>query len=120
MYDSTAIQIRQPEREMISDAISLFLASGKTITKLSHIERAPEKATSWNTSVSRKRNARREYLATEAKIAERGKALALIGLQASQAMRQMRPTYPSITTQQLEQIAAKYGYAYSSTERGRP
>ena len=105
---------------MISDAVSQFLASGKTITQLSHVERAPDKPTCWDVNIGRKKNARREYFATEAKIAERGKALALIGLQAGQALRQIRQTYPGLKITTLEQIAAKYGYAYSSTERGRP
>lgn len=117
MIDQSSIQALDPFRADIAAMTARFAAAGGSITVLSHIERAPDKPLAYNTSITRRHNARREYLALEQKIAEHGKALAATGLTSDEAARQLRQRWgigARITAQKAEQIAAKYGYAYAA------
>lgn len=123
MIDTTMIQHRQPEREELQALTEQFLQAGNTITKVSHIERAPYTRISGETPFNRRAESRREFFELERRIADHGRALASIGLTSSQAMRQIRRAnrqIKGITGPRLEQIAAKYGYAYEGSLRGRP
>lgn len=116
------IEARQADREMLADAIAQYQASGGTIHQLIHTERAPHRPISYNNRVDRKSKGRREFEEEERKLAEHAKALAETGLTAAQAMRQLRKRWTGravITGPRLEQIAAKYGFAFNATGRGR-
>ena len=116
------IQLRQPDREALANAVAAHLAGGGRIQQLSHTERAPHRAISYNNRVDRKTKGRREFEEEERKLAEHACALAHVGLTAAQAMRQLRQRWTGravITTPRLEQIAAKYGFAFDCDARGR-
>lgn len=116
------IQARQPDRDRIAEATAAHLAKGGQITKLSHVERAPDKVLAYNNRVDRKHKGRREFEAEERKIAEHARGLADIGVTANEAMRQMRLRWEGkavITAPRLEQIAAKYGFVFAGDNRGR-
>lgn len=122
MIDSTMIQQRQPDRDELRALTAQFIEAGKSITKLSHVERAPYTRISGETSFNRRHESRRAFFEAEQKIADHGRALAAIGLTSSQAMRQIRKANREargINGPRLEQIAAKYGYHYNTTGRGR-
>lgn len=121
MNNRTLIQLRDPARAHLNDAIAQFLASGGAISKLSHTERAEYKPLSFNNTAtfSQAANKRRTYLALERRIAEHGKGLADIGLTSQQAYRRMRERWKDeaeISVSRVEQIAARYGYAFRETE----
>lgn len=113
---------RQADREAIAAAVAAFQASGGKIHRLDHTERAPHRPISYNNRVDRKSAGRREYLELERIIAEHGKALADTGLTVEQARRQMAKRWKGravLTAPRIEQIAAKYGFAFHATGRGR-
>lgn len=117
------IQMRQADREALAVAVEAHLAAGGTIHRLSHCERAPHKPISYNNRVDRKSAGRREYLELERMIAEHGRALAATGLTVELARRQMAKRWVGravLTAPRIEQIAAKYGFAFCSDARGRP
>lgn len=120
LITSNQIAIRDQQRAELERAVAEHLAAGGTIERLSHSERAPHRPISYNRSVTHKPSVRRQYQQMERKIAEHGRALAAVGLTVEQARRQMAQKWDaSLTGPRLEQIAAKYGYAYQSTPRGR-
>lgn len=115
-----AIQLQAPLRAEIDQQIAQFLAAGGDIQRLSHIERAEYRPTSYNTSITRRRNVHAEFLELERKVAEHGRGLASTGLTVLEASRQLRQRWAgqmSITAPRAEQLAAKYGYVY--TVRGK-
>ena len=114
------IQLRQPDREALANAVAAHLAGGGRIQQLSHTERAPHRAISYNNRTDRKNKGRREFEEEERKLAEHAKSLADIGLTSAQAMCQMRKRWDGravITGPRLEQIAAKYGFAFDCDAR---
>lgn len=116
MHDLAMIQLRDPLRDKLNAMTQRFAEQGGRITALSHVECAPYKPLAYNTSITRRHHARREFLELEQKIAEHGKALAAMGLTPDQAARKLRERWrstPRITSLKAEQIAAKYGYAYA-------
>lgn len=116
------IQMRQPDREMLAAAVEAHLAAGGTIHQVTHTEHAPHRPISYNNRVDRKSKGRREFEEEERKLAEHAKALAETGLTAAQAMRQLRKRWNGravITGPRLEQIAAKFGFAFYADNRGR-
>lgn len=123
MIDLANIQCRDPQRAEHAELIEQFLASGGRIQVIGHIERMPIKPTNWNGSVTPNESRRKEFLRVERELAEHGKALAAIGLTVEEAQRQLRKTWKgrvTLTTQKLEQLAARFGYHYHCTNRGRP
>lgn len=123
MIDLANIQARDPQRAEHDQLIAEFLARGGQIQQLSHVEYAPIKPVTFNGSVTPHQQNRKEYLRIEREIAEHGRALALIGLSASEALRQLKARWKdrlNLTAPKLEQLAARFGYSYASTERGRP
>lgn len=117
------IQMRDAARADLAAAVEAHLAAGGTIQRLSHCERAPTRCISYNNRVDRKSAGRREYLELERMIAEHGRALAEIGLTVELARRQMAKRWAGravLTAPRIEQIAAKYGFAFCSDARGRP
>lgn len=123
MIDLASIQARDKTRAQHERLIAEFLAGGGEIQVLDHVERAPIKQTEWNYAVTPNEDNRKAYLELERKIAEHDKALAATGLTVERAVRQMRKRWgpqATITCAKAEQIAARYGYAYPCSARGRP
>lgn len=122
IVDSTAIQARDPLRAEHDQLIADFLARGGQIEQLAHVERAPIRQAVWNGGITHNAENRRAFLELEKQIAEHGRALAATGLTVEQAVRQLRRRWGSqvtISAPKAEQIAARYGYAYPVTGRGR-
>lgn len=118
----TDIAMRQPDRDYLAQKMAEFQAAGGKIHRLSHAERAPHRPISYNNRTDRKNKGRREFEEEERKLAEHAKSLADIGLTSAQAMRQMRKRWDGravITGPRLEQIAAKFGFAFYADGRGR-
>lgn len=116
------IQMRDAARADLAAAVEAHLAAGGTIQRLSHCERAPTRCISYNNRVDRKSAGRREYLELERMIAEHGRALAATGLTVEQARRQMAKRWAGravLTAPRIEQIAARYGYAYQAKGEGK-
>lgn len=123
MIDLANIQARDSQRAEHEQLIADFLARGGRIQTLEHIERAPIKPVTFNGSVTPHQQNRKEFLRVEREIAEHGRALALIGCTAEEALRQLKKRWKAhvnLTAPKLECLAARFGYAYASTERGRP
>ena len=112
-------QTRANERAELDAMVAEHLASGGTITKLAHNEFAPLRGFSYNRAMSHKIHHRRQYEAQEKRIADRGRALASIGLTVLQARKQMQRHGITASVMTLEQIAAKYGYAYADLDRNK-
>lgn len=110
-------QARATERAELDAMVAEHLASGGQINQLDHNEFAPYRAFSYNRAMSHKIHHRRQYEQQERKIADRGRALASIGLTVLQARKQLQRHGIAASVMTLEQIAAKYGYAYSDIER---
>lgn len=76
MFDSTAIQMRQEERSDIAQKTAEFLARGNAVRVLSHIERAPQKVSVWQSSMNHK--LRREGEKRAIRLGQRIRELALV------------------------------------------
>lgn len=122
MIDLSNIQARDPQRAEHERLMAEFLARGGEVTVLSHVERAPLKPVTFNGSVTPHQQNRKEYLRIERQIAEEGRELAIQGHSVEEALRQMKKKWKAhlnLTAPKLECLAARFGYAYSSTGRGR-
>ena len=116
------IQMRQAAREELAAAVEAHLAAGGRIHRLSHTERAPHRPISYNNRTDRKTKGRRGFEEEERRLAEHAKSLADLGLTVEQVRRQMAKRWTGravIKGPRLEQIAAKYGFAFHATGRGR-
>jgi hypothetical protein len=117
MPETNLIKLRQPAREELRALTESYLAAGRNITQLSHVERAQYKSISEDAGFNRRAESRRELQKLEQQIAEQGRALAVVGLTSAQALRQMRRSNHQvarlrITGTRLEQLAAQHGYAF--------
>lgn len=122
MIELNSIRAKDAQRADLYAQVAHHLAQGGRIQQLSVFEHTPPKPYSYNTSITRRRNTRREYLKLEAQIAAHGKALAETGLTAEQAVRQLNKRWGDKTRFNCEkatQLAARHGYAYRES-RGRP
>ena len=123
MIDTSSIQARDKVRAQHDKLIAEFLSQGGEIQVLEHIERAPVRQAEWNYAVTPNENNRKEFLRMERQIAEHGRALADIGLTAEQALKQMKKRWNGqcvLSLPKIEQLAARFGYAFSIIGRGRP
>lgn len=123
MIDLANIQARDKQRAQHDQLIAEFLAQGGAIQVLEHVERAPIKQPVWNGGVTQNTDSRLEFLRLERQIAEHGRALADIGLTAEQALKQMKKRWQNrcvLSVPKIEQLAARFGYAFSIVGRGRP
>lgn len=118
MITSNHARMRDAEREQLAQLVSQHLSQGGRIDRLTHAERAPDRPISYNRTISSKVRIRRQHEEAERKLAEHGRALAAIGLTVVQARRQLNGKHEiALSVPKLEQIAAKYGYAYSDIGR---
>lgn len=123
MIDMSSIQAKDKDRKAYDRLIAEFLARGGEIQVLPHIERQPIKQAVWNGGLTTHSENRKEFLRVEREIAEHGRALALIGCTVEEALRQLKKKWKAhlnLTAPKLEQLGARFGYVYASTERGRP
>lgn len=123
MIDTSSIQARDKYRSEHDRLIAEFLAGGGEIQVLEHIERAPIRQAEWNYTITPNENNRKEFLRMERQIAEHGRALSDIGMTAEQALKQMKKRWNGqcvLSLPKIEQLAARFGYAFSIIGRGRP
>lgn len=115
MIDHSSIRAHESESAKLDRLTAQFIAGGGCIQQLPLSATAPAKPHSYNTSIARRRNARREFDALETEIAEHGRALAATGLTIDLAVRQLNKRWGGrvrLTCDKASQIAARYGYAY--------
>ncbi len=107
---------RETDRRALLVHVGAFLAGGGSITRLDHAERAPQKPSCWNTSITRQAKARREQERQQAELAGRIADLAVIETEHGPIGRTSYEIYKALkgqgfklNTVMVEQIAAKYG-----------
>lgn len=86
MTDSNSIQLRDPDRHLLSDQVAAFLAAGGRIDQLAITDRLPEPGGTLRdrvrTQLHLSRNSRRELDRKDKDLAQRAAALAATGLGA--------------------------------------
>ncbi len=107
---------REDERRGLLLQVAAFLSAGGKIERVPHTERAPIVPTSWNTSISRNKRARREYQRQRLELAKRIAELALVETDLGPIRRTPYEIYQALKAQGIrlntvivEQIAAQHG-----------
>lgn len=114
MIDLANIQARDKDRLTHDRLTAEFLARGGEIQVLPHVERQPIKQAVWNGGLTTHSENRKEFLRIEREIAEHGRALALIGLNVNEALRQIKKRWKvAMTAPKLEQLACRFGFAFA-------
>lgn len=107
---------REVERRALLIQVGAFLAGGGKINVLDHTERAPQKVSCWNTSITRQNKARREFEQRQAELAGRIADLAVFQTALGPVRRTSYEVYKALKAQGVqlntvivEQLAAKFG-----------
>lgn len=107
---------RETDRRALILQVGAFLANGGKITRLDHTERAPQKVSCWNTSISRQDKARREYELRQHDLAKTIADLAVaqtdlgpIGRTSYEIYKVLKGQGLKLNSIMVEQIAAKFG-----------
>lgn len=123
MIDLSNIQARDKDRARHEKMIAEFLARGGEIQVIDKPVIRPEIQGVWNGGITPKTDHRREFEEMERAIADEGRALAAKGMTADQALKLLKKTFGGkavLNKPKVEQIAARYGYFYPDSGRGRP
>lgn len=117
---------RESDRRNLLLKVGAYLAGGGSIQEVPHTERAPHRATSWNTGITRNRQARREYERQQIELADRIRALAMVETDlgpiqrsSTEIMQALKRDGLRLNTVAVEQIAAKNGIALRDPGRCR-
>lgn len=107
---------RETDRRALLVQVGAFLAEGGKINRLGHTERAPQKVSCWNTSITRQKKARREYEQRQNELAKSIQDLSVIQTELGPIRRTSYEVYQALKGQgiklntiMVEQIAAKHG-----------
>lgn len=111
----TLIQLGYERQAPIEAAKAAFLASGGRVLQCSLSETRPKPVSMWNSSITRRANARREFTTKEAELAKLIRGFAAVSTEFGTVQRtpievrnKLRVAGEKLTTPQVEQIAAKY------------
>ncbi|WP_223535361.1 hypothetical protein [Pseudomonas sp. GL-B-16] len=111
----TLIQLGYERQAPIEAAKAAFLASGGRVRQCGLSETRPKAVSMWNSSITRRANARREFMTKEAELAKLIRDFAAVTTEFGTVRRtpievrnKLRAVGEKLTTPQVEQIAAKY------------
>ncbi|MCY1400985.1 hypothetical protein D9M71_160930 [compost metagenome] len=118
------IQLGYERQAPIETAKAAFLASGGRVHQCGLSETRPKPPSVWNSAVTRRNGARREYLDKERKLADLIREYASTETQfgtvrrtAIEIRNKLRNHGEKLTTPQVEQIAAKFLIAIADRAR---
>jgi hypothetical protein len=111
----TLIQLGYERQAPIEAAKAAFLASGGRVHQCGLSETRPKAVSMWNSSITRRANARREFMTKEAELAKLIRDFAAVATEFGTVRRtpievrnKLRAVGEKLTTPQVEQIAARY------------
>lgn len=111
----TLIQLGYERQAPLEAAKAAFLASGGRVRQCGLSETRPKPVCMWNSSITRRANARREFMTKEAELAKLIRDFAAVAIEFGTVRRtpievrnKLRAAGKKLTTPQVEQIAAKY------------
>jgi hypothetical protein len=111
----TLIQLGYERQAPIEAAKAAFLASGGRVRQCGLSETRPKPVSMWNSAITRRKDARREFMTKEAELAKLIRDFAVLATEFGTVRRtpievrnKLRAAGEKLTTPQIEQIAAKY------------
>jgi hypothetical protein len=111
----TLIQLGYERQAPIEAATAAFLASGGQVRQCGLSETQPKPISMWNSAITRRKDARREFIQKEGELAKMIRDAAAIVTEFGTVRRtpievrnKLRALAEKLTTPQIEQIAAKY------------